>query len=63
MTTTMLRMKEVVELAEKKGCKSRIIIGGAAVTESFAEEIGAHGYSKDAAECVRLVERILEKGT
>lgn len=59
MTTTMMRMKDVVELAEKKGCTSRIIIGGAAVTESFAEEIGAHGYSKDAAECVRLVERLL----
>ena len=52
-------MKDVVELAAAKGCKSRIIIGGAAVTESFAQEIGAHGYSRDAAECVRLVERLL----
>ena len=60
MTTTMMRMKDVVELAAKKNCGSRIIIGGAAVTESFAEEIGAHGYSKDAAECVRLVERLLK---
>lgn len=59
MTTTMMRMKDVVELAAAKGCKSRIIIGGAAVTESFAQEIGAHGYSRDAAECVRLVERLL----
>ena len=59
MTTTMMRMKDVVELALEKGCESKIIIGGAAVTESFAQEIGAHGYSKDAAECVRLVERLL----
>ena len=60
MTTTMMRMKDVVELAAVNGCRSKIIIGGAAVTESFAQEIGAHGYSKDAAECVRLVERLLE---
>lgn len=60
MTTTMMRMKEVVELAKEKGCQSRVIIGGAATTESFAREIGAHGYSKDAAECVRLVERLLD---
>ena len=59
MTTTMMRMKDVVEMALEKGCESKIIIGGAAVTESFAQEIGAHGYSKDAAECVRLVERLL----
>jgi len=59
MTTTMMRMKDVVDLALEKGCESKIIIGGAAVKESFAQEIGAHGYSKDAAECVRLVERLL----
>ncbi len=59
MTTTMMRMKDVVNLAREKGCKSKVIIGGAAVTESFAEEIGADGYSKDAAECVKLVERLL----
>lgn len=59
MTTTMMRMKEVVELAKSRGCDSKIMIGGAAVTESFAAEIGAHGYSKDAAECVGLVERLL----
>lgn len=61
MTTTMMRMKDVVELAAKRGCESKIIIGGAAVTESFAEEIGAQGYSKDAADCVRLVERLLKE--
>ncbi len=59
MTTTMMRMKEVAGLAKERGCQSRIIIGGAAVTESFAEEIGADGYSKDAAECVQLVGRLL----
>lgn len=61
MTTTMMRMKDVVELAKEKGCTSKIVIGGAAINESFADEIGADGYSKDAAECVKLVDRLLEK--
>ena len=55
----MMRMKDVVELAQEKGYKGKIIIGGAAITPSFADEIGADGYSKDAAECVKLVERLL----
>ena len=59
MTTTMMRMKDVVELAQEKGYKGKIIIGGAAITPSFADEIGADGYSKDAADCVKLVERLL----
>ncbi len=59
MTTTMMRMKEVVDLARERGCSCKIVIGGAAITESFAEEIGADGYSRDAAECVKLVERLL----
>ena len=59
MTTTMMRMQDVVELANEKGCTSKVIVGGAAITPSFADEIGAAGYSKDAADCVKLVERLL----
>lgn len=61
MTTTMMRMKDVVELAREKGCTSKIIIGGAAITQSFADEIEADGYSKDAADCVKLVGKLLSK--
>ena len=59
MTTTMMRMKDVVEICKEKGCTSKVVIGGACITQSFADEIGADGYSKDAAECVKLVERLL----
>jgi 5-methyltetrahydrofolate--homocysteine methyltransferase len=59
MTTTMMRMQDVIELCREKGCISRVIIGGACITQSFADEIGADGYSKDAAECVKLVGRLL----
>ena len=58
MTTTMVRMKEVVELARERGCTSKIIIGGAAVTKEYADEIGADGYSEDAADCVNLVKKL-----
>lgn len=59
MTTTMMRMKDVVEYAKEKKVSAKIIIGGAVITQSFADEIGADGYSKDAAEACRLVERLL----
>lgn len=59
MTTTMMRMKDVVELVKEKGCGSKVIIGGACITQSFADEIGADGYSSDAASCVKLVQRLL----
>ena len=59
MTTTMMRMKDVVAEAAKRGYAGKIIIGGAAVTPSFSDEIGADGYSSDAADCVKLVSRLL----
>lgn len=60
MTTTMMQMKDVVAYAKLQNCSAKIIIGGAVITQSFAEEIGADGYSKDAAEACRLVERLLK---
>ncbi|MBQ7147873.1 MAG: homocysteine S-methyltransferase family protein [Pseudobutyrivibrio sp.] len=59
MTTTMMRMDDVVKLAKDKGCKAQIIIGGACINESFKDEINADGYSADAAEAVKLVQRLL----
>lgn len=58
MTTTMMRMQDVVEECRAKGCKAKIVIGGACITEDFAEEIGADAYAKDAADTVRVVERL-----
>lgn len=59
MTTTMQYMKEVVELANEKCPEAKVIIGGAATTESYAREIGAAGYSEDAVGAVALVKRLL----
>lgn len=59
MTTTMVKMKDVVEAVRENGLDSKVIIGGAVITESYAEEIGADGYSEDAADCVVLVKKLL----
>jgi 5-methyltetrahydrofolate--homocysteine methyltransferase len=61
MTTTMVEMKKVVQLAKEQGVKARIIIGGAVVTDSYKDEIGADGYSEDAQAAVTLVKRLMEK--
>lgn len=58
MTTTMQRMKEVVAYAREQNVSARIMIGGAVITQEYADEIGADGYSRDAAEAVRLAKRL-----
>ncbi|WP_024866604.1 homocysteine S-methyltransferase family protein [Butyrivibrio sp. FCS014] len=62
MTTTMKEMKNVIELARKEQVKARIMVGGAVVTEEYSQEIGADGYSADAAEAVRVIKKILRIG-
>lgn len=59
MTTTMMQMKKVVELAKTQVPGCHVIIGGAVTTQDFADEIEANGYSKDAQEAVELVKRLL----
>ncbi|MGN1154568.1 MAG: homocysteine S-methyltransferase family protein [Agathobacter sp.] len=61
MTTTMMRMQDVVDLCKKRGCRSKIVIGGACITEDFATEIGADAFARDAADTVRVVEKLLNK--
>jgi 5-methyltetrahydrofolate--homocysteine methyltransferase len=56
MTTTMMRMKDVIDYAKEQKVPAKIMIGGAVITQSFADEIGADGYSKDAAEAVKVAE-------
>lgn len=59
MTTTMQEMKHVILLAKEAGLTAKIIIGGAVITQEYADEIGADGYAKDAADAVRLAKRLL----
>lgn len=59
MTTTMLEMKKVVDYARECNNDAKIMIGGAVITQEFAEEIGADGYSRDAAEAVKVAKKLL----
>ena len=54
LTTTMSRMREVIESLVEAGLRGRVkvMVGGAPVTEKFARDIGADGYSPDAASAV-----------
>ena len=61
LTTTMPRMRDVVELLRQRGLagKVRTIVGGAPVSAEFAQEIGADGYACDAAQAVDRVTALL----
>lgn len=59
MTTTMQEMRTVIQYAKEQNVSAKIIIGGAVITQEYADEIHADGYSKDAADAVNVVKQIL----
>ena len=61
MTTTMQRMREVIAHAKEEHVDAKFMIGGAVITQDYADEIGADGYSSDAAEAVKLAKTLVQK--
>ena len=61
LTTTMPQMKNVVAALKEAGLEARVMIGGAPVTQSYADEIGADGYGADAASAVDVAKSLLAK--
>ena len=61
LTTTMVFMKDMVEALEESGLKDKVkvIVGGAPITQSYADEIRADGYAPDAASAVDLVKSVM----
>jgi 5-methyltetrahydrofolate--homocysteine methyltransferase len=59
LSSTMVNLKVVIELAKTKDCRAKIVVGGAPVTQSYADEIGAHGYAEDAARAVEIVNSLI----
>lgn len=61
LTTTMPKMKEVIESLTEAGIRDQVIVmvGGAPVTEKFAKDIGADAYAPDAASAVEKVRELL----
>jgi 5-methyltetrahydrofolate--homocysteine methyltransferase len=61
LTTTMTNMQATIEAITAAGLrdKVRIVVGGAPITKSYADEIGADGYAEDASGAVRMVKEVL----
>ncbi len=61
LTTTMVNMKQVIQQISDKGLRDdvKIVVGGAPLTQNYADEIGADGYAADAASAVELVKSIV----
>jgi 5-methyltetrahydrofolate--homocysteine methyltransferase len=59
LTTTMPNMKTIIQALKAAGLKTKTMIGGAPVTQAFADEIGADGYAPDAASAVDLAKSLV----
>jgi len=61
LTTTMTQMKAVIKALEEAGirAKTRVIIGGAPITQQYADEIGADGYGDNASTAVALARKLV----
>lgn len=59
MTTTMVHMPEIIQRIKELGLDCRVMVGGAAVTAQYAEEIGADGYAVDAVEAVAVAKKLV----
>ena len=59
MTTTMVRMEDTIRLVREKNLPIRVLVGGAAVTQAFADAIGADAYCEDAVDAVRAAKTFL----
>jgi 5-methyltetrahydrofolate--homocysteine methyltransferase len=62
LTTTMPNMKVTIEALDEAGLRSKVkvIVGGAPLTESYAQQIGADGYAPDASRAVTLAKSLME---
>jgi methanogenic corrinoid protein MtbC1 len=64
LNTTAPEQEKVIKELEKSGLRShvKVIVGGGAITDDFAQKIGADGYEPTAVEAVKLAKTLLEKG-
>lgn len=61
MTTTMIGMKTVIDKLKERGIRDqfKIMVGGSPISQKYADEIGADGYSVNAVEAVKLAKRLM----
>ncbi len=60
MTTTMMQMKVATDTIREKSLPYKVMVGGAVVTRSFADEIGADAYGKSVGDVVPVTESLME---
>lgn len=60
MTTTMPRMGEVIDSVRAEGLKTKVMVGGAVLTQEYADRIGADAYARDAREAVAKAKSLLK---
>ena len=61
MTTTVPSMEETIKLLHEEGVDTKVVVGGAVLTQEYADMIGADKYAKDAMETVRYAEELFAK--
>ena len=59
LTTTMPAMEKTIKAIKDSGLKVKVMIGGAPVTQTYADKIGANGYAADAASAVDIAKHLL----
>ena len=63
LTTTMVGMKETIDALHKTGpAEIKVMVGGAPITQSYADEIGADGYARNASLAVEKAKELLKRG-
>ena len=58
MTTTMVKMEECVDLVKKENLPCQIMVGGAVLTQDYADKIGAHGFARDAVSAIKMAQKM-----
>ena len=61
LTTTMVKMEDVIKAVKEAGLKAKVMVRGASVTQEFADKIGADGYAPDAPSAVGKARELVKK--
>lgn len=61
MTTTMIQIDKVIEELHAAGCPAKVMVGGAALTQEYADSAGADAYAQDGVKAVELAKKLLKK--
>jgi trimethylamine corrinoid protein len=62
LTTTMTVQQELVAAVKEAGLRARVMVGGAPVSQQWADEIGAAGYADNAVAAVKVAQKLVDRG-